>query len=94
MRGYFKSSQAVTIRKYAREWVESYPSIAKIYEAIAGVRRMVSEGTVEAYIKGVRAFVKYLGYQDPETALTALKSVEVDAEQKVDTFIDCARGAE
>lgn len=55
---------------------------------------MVSEGTVEAYIKGVRAFVKYLGYQDPETALTALKSVEVDAEQKVDTFIDCARGAE
>jgi len=51
---------------------------------------MGSEGTVEAYVKAARVFVKYLGYQDPETALTALKSGEVDAEQKVDTFIDYA----
>jgi integrase len=80
------------MRKYAREWVESYPSIAKIYEAIAGVRRMGSEGTVETYVKAVRVFVEYLGYQDPETALTALKSGAVNAEQKVDTFIDYALG--
>lgn len=43
---------------------------------------MGSEGTVEAYVKAVRVFVKYLGYQDPETALTALKSGEVDASRK------------
>ncbi len=33
-----------------------------------------------------------MGYQDPETALTSLKSGEVNAEQKVDTFIDYALG--
>jgi integrase len=78
------------LRKYAREWVQSYPSIAKIHEAIAGVRRMGSEGTVETYIKGIKVFVEYLGFSDPETALQSIRKGEVNAEEKVDTFIDYA----
>jgi len=78
------------MRKYAREYVQNYPSIAKIYEAIAGVRRMGSEGTVETYIKGIKVFVEYLGYSDPETALQAIMKGEVNAEAKVDKFIDYA----
>ena len=90
MRGCFKSSQASTMRKYDREWVQSQPCIAKIYEAIAGFRRMGSEGTVKTYVKAIRVLVEYLGYQDAETALVALKSDAVNAEQKIDTLIDCA----
>lgn len=75
------------MRKYAREWVEKYPSIAKINEAIAGTRRMGSPGTVESYVKGVRKFVRFLGLQDPETALEKLLNGEVNAAAKADTFI-------
>jgi integrase len=78
------------MRKYARDWVQNYPSIAKIYEAIAGVRRMGSEGTVETYVKGVKVFVEYLGYSDPETALQSLIKGEINAEEKADKFIDYA----
>ncbi len=78
------------MRKYAREWVQNYPSIAKIYEAIAGIRRMGSEGTVEIYVKGVKGFVEYLGYSDPETALLAIKEGKINVEEKVDKFIDYA----
>ncbi len=80
------------MRKYAREWVQNYPSIAKVYEAIAGVRRMGSEGTVETYVKGIKSFVEYLGYSDPETALYALLNGEVNPEEKVDKFIDYGLG--
>ena len=78
------------MRKNAIEYVQNYPSIAKVYEAIAGVRRMGSEGTVETYIKGIKPFVEYLGYSDPETALQAILKGEVNAEVKVDKFIDYA----
>ncbi len=78
------------MRKYAREWVQNYPSIAKIYEAIAGIRRMGSEGTVEIYVKGVKVFVEYLGYSDPETALQAIREGKINIEEKVDKFIDYA----
>lgn len=78
------------MRKYAREWVAKYPSIAKIHEAIAGVRRMGSEGTVEAYIKGIKNFVAYMHLKNPETALQKLLSGEKDPGAEVDTFIDYA----
>jgi integrase len=78
------------MRKYAREWVKQYPSIAKVNEAIAGTRRMGSPGTVECYVKAVRKFVSFLGLQDPETALQMLLNGEVNAEVKADTFIDYA----
>jgi integrase len=76
------------MRKYAREWVEKYPSIAKVNEAIAGTRRMGSPGTVENYVKALRRFVAFLDLQDPETALEKLLNGEVNAQAKVDTFID------
>jgi integrase len=78
------------MRKYAREWVEQYPSIAKLNEAIAGTRRMGSPGTVENYVKAIRKFVKFLGLQDPETALEKLLNGEVNAAVKADAFIDYA----
>lgn len=76
------------MRKYARVWVEKYPSIAKINEAIAGPRRMGSVGTVENYVKAVRKFVVFLGLEDPETALGKLRSGEINAASQVDKFID------
>jgi hypothetical protein len=39
---------------YAREWVERYPSIAGLYQAIAGPRRVGSEKAAENYIKAVK----------------------------------------
>jgi hypothetical protein len=39
---------------YAREWVERYPSIAGLYRAIAGPRRVGSERAAENYIKAVK----------------------------------------
>ena len=76
------------MRKYARVWVEKYPSIAKIYEAIAGPRRMGSVGTVENYVKAVRKFVVFLGLTDPEIALGKLRSGEINVGRQVDKFID------
>lgn len=76
------------MRKYARVWVEKYPSIAKIHVAIAGPRRMGSIGTVENYVRAVRKFVVFLGLKNPESALEKLLSGEIDAASKVDQFID------
>ena len=78
------------MRKFQREWVEKYPSIAKVNKAIAGPRRMGSERTVENYVKAIKKFVTYLGFNDPETALQKLLSGEVDAAEKADQFIDYA----
>jgi integrase len=78
------------MRKYPREMIEKYPSVAKIYDAIAGSRRLGSEGTVANYVNYVAKFVKFLGYADPEKALEAMLSGKVNAGEKVDAFIGYA----
>lgn len=78
------------MRKFSREYVTNYPSISRVAEAIAGSRRMGSETTVEVYTRGIAKFVKFLGFKDPEEALTAIQSGKVDAGAKVDSFIDYA----
>lgn len=78
------------MRKFTREYIAKYPSIAKIYDAIAGPRRMGSEITVTNYVNGVARFTEYLGFEDPETALQAMLKGEVDAGAKVDSYIDYA----
>jgi hypothetical protein len=61
------------MRKFPREYMQKYPSVAKIYDAIAGSRRLGSEGTVENYVNYVAKFVKFLGFSNPETALAAIQ---------------------
>ncbi|MCJ7762751.1 site-specific integrase [Candidatus Bathyarchaeota archaeon] len=78
------------MRKHPREMIEKYPSVKKIYEAIAGSRRLGSEGTVENYVNAVSLFTEFLGYSNPETALKAMLNGEVDAGEKVDAFIGYA----
>ena len=78
------------MRRFATEYIEKYPSVKKIYDSITGSRRMGSEKTVSNYINGITRFVKYIGFQDPETALTAMLEGKVDAGSKVDSFIDYA----
>ena len=51
---------------------------------------MGSDKTVSNYINGIIPFVKSTGFQDPETALTAMLEGKVDAGAKVDSFIDYA----
>ena len=55
-------------RKFAREWVLKYHSVAKVNEAIAGARRMGSERSVENYVKAVGKFVAFLGNQQIVTS--------------------------
>jgi len=76
------------MRKYAREAVVKYPSIARLSESVSGARRMGSISTVEAYIKAINKFVGFLGLEDPEKVLTAIQSGQVDPAAKVDQFID------
>jgi integrase len=78
------------MRKFAREWVQKYPSISKIYDAIAGPRRMGSEETVVNYVKAVRKFCRFNGVEDPEELLQKLQNGDVDPRKKVDTYIDYA----
>lgn len=78
------------MRKYPREMIEKYPSVAKIYKAIAGSRRLGSEGTVENYVNYVSLFTKFLGFNDPEKALEAMLTGKVNAGEKVDAFIGYA----
>ena len=78
------------MRKYAREAVLKYPSIARLSESISGARRMGSINTVEAYVKAITKFVRFLGFEDPEKALAAIQSGQVDPAAKVDQFIDKA----
>jgi integrase len=78
------------MRKFPREYCAKYPSIAKVFEAIAGARRRGSEISVSNYVNAVAKFVKYLGFQDPETALQSMLKGEIDAGAKVDSFIDYA----
>ena len=78
------------MRKYARDWIQKYSSIAKINVAIAGPRRLGSENSVENYVKAVRKFIDFLGLEDPETALKKFQNKELDPGKKVDQFIDHA----
>jgi hypothetical protein len=80
------------MRKFAREWVEKYPSIRKIFDAIAGPRRMGSEETVVNYVKAVRKFCRFNGLEDPEELLGKLQNGEVNAAKTVDAYIARAPG--
>jgi len=62
------------MRKFAREAVEKYSSIAKLNESVAGARRMGSINTVEAYVKAINRFVKFIGRGDPEKALKNIQT--------------------
>jgi integrase len=76
------------MRKFAREAVEKCPSIARLNEAICGPRRMGSINTVEAYVKGINRFTDFLGFNDPETALSEIQRGNVAIATKLDQFID------
>jgi integrase len=78
------------MRKFAREWVQNYPSISKMYDAIAGPRRMGSEETVVNYIKAVRKFCKFNSIENPEELLQKIQNGDVDPRKKVDAYIDYA----
>lgn len=78
------------MRKFVREWVEKYPSIARVHEAIAGQRRMGSEGTVTNYVKAVRKLCAYMKVDDPEVLLGKFQSGELDARLSIDKYIDYA----
>lgn len=80
----------VHMRKFAREWVQKYPSIAKMCDAIAGPRRMGSEETVVNYVKAVRKFCRFNKIESPEELLQKLQSGEIDAGKTIDTYIDYA----
>jgi hypothetical protein len=70
--------------------MQKYPSVKKVYTAIAGNRRRGSEITAEHYINAISFFVKYIGYEDPEAALVDMASGKVNAQDKFDAFIDYA----
>jgi integrase len=78
------------VRKFALDWVQQYPSISRVNEAIAGARRMGSTETVNSYVIGISDFVNYAGFKDPEEAMQKLTSGEVNAGKRVDGFIDYA----
>jgi len=78
------------MRKFPREYMEKYPSVAKIYDAIAGSRRLGSEGTVQNYVNYVAKFVDFMGAIDPEKALEDMQAGRVDVGEKVDAFISYA----
>jgi len=79
-----------TMRKFPREYMAKYPSVQKIYDSVAGSRRMGSEITVSNYVNAIAKFTSYLGFSDPETALKSMLEGKVDAGAKADSFIDYA----
>jgi len=84
--------QSWYLRRYSREAIEKYPSIAKMSQSITGRRRMGSPATVNGYIQGINRFLDFIGYEDPETALEAIRAGKIDVEYELnrqDTgFID------
>jgi integrase len=84
------NNETASMRKFAREYMEKYPSVKKVYTAIAGNRRRGSEVTAEHYINAISLFVKYIRCEDPETALRDMLSGKVDAQKNIDGFIDYA----
>jgi integrase len=85
-----EDKDAAKMRKFAREYMERYPSVKKVYTAIAGNRRRGSEITAEHYINAISFFVAYISYKDPEAALAAVHAGRVDAQKSIDGFIDYA----
>ncbi len=87
-----KIEQSWYLRKFAREAIAKYPSFAKMSQSITGRRRMGSPATVNGYIQGVKRFLKFIEYGDPETALEAIRSGKLDVEDELDRrdtgFID------
>ena len=79
-----------SMRRFARERVQKYPSIAKVYEAVTGLRRMGSEETVVSYAKAVRKFCRFNGLEDPEALLQKFQSGQANPGKKVDEYIDYA----
>jgi hypothetical protein len=72
----------------ARAWINAeISSVAKVYEAVAGSKRLCSEGPVENHINYIAKFVEFLCYADPEAALTSLLKGEGNAGEKVNAFI-------
>jgi hypothetical protein len=59
--------------------MEKYPSVKKVYTAIAGNRRRGSEITSEHYINAISFFVEYIKCSDPEVALQEMHSGNIDA---------------
>ncbi|GAH64460.1 unnamed protein product, partial [marine sediment metagenome] len=84
--------QSWYLRRYSREAIERYPSIARMSQSITGRRRMGSPATVNGYIQGINRFLEFIGYGDPETALEAIVAGKVDVEDELDRadtgFID------
>ena len=85
-----ESGETANMRRFAREYLGKYPSVKKVYTAIAGNRRRGSENTAGHYINSIAIFVNYIGYDDPEAALLDMRSGKVDAQRKIDDFIDYA----
>jgi integrase len=81
------------MRKFAMDYIEKYPSIKKVNDTITGSRRMGSEKTVVNYINGILSFMAYLKIPNPEVALKAMLTGEIDAGAKVDSYIDYALDA-
>ncbi|RLC72147.1 MAG: hypothetical protein DRI26_03590 [Chloroflexi bacterium] len=84
------------LRRFARRAIEAYPSIKRMASSITGRRRMGSPATVNSYIPGVMKFVDFVGYDNPEEALAAIKSGKVNVEDSlnrqdsgfIDTMLD------
>jgi len=87
-----KVEQSWYLRRFAKEAIETYPSIARMSQSITGRRRMGSPATVNGYIQGIDRFLEFIGYGDPETALEAIVAGRVDVEDEMDRqdtgFID------
>jgi integrase len=66
------------LRRGAREWIQSYPSIKKMAYSIVGRRRRGSPATVNGYITGIMRYLEYMGFSDPEEALGKIKGSGFD----------------
>ena len=69
---------------YVEEWLERYPSIKKFEKLLK--RRRIAPRTMEGYVVSVKEFCDLINYDDPETALDAIKKIE-DKEEWLDGLI-------
>jgi len=84
--------RAWSVRKATRNWIDEYPSIRRLALSIVGRRRRGSPATVNAYCVGIRQFVEFAGYTDPESLLADIKDGALDPVTLIDKpevgFID------
>jgi len=66
------------LRRGAREYLEAHPSVKKMAYSIVGRRRQGSPATVNGYVQGIQKFIKYLGEESPEVALSKIQRNEID----------------